>query len=47
MIQTSAIQRSEQATGKAAIRPFRVKVSEAVLTKFRKRIQATKWPAKE
>jgi pimeloyl-ACP methyl ester carboxylesterase len=32
---------------KAAIRPFRVDVSEEALTDLRRRINATRWPAKE
>src|SRR5688572_30462840 len=44
----SAIQeRSEQATDKTAIRPFRVNVPEAELTELRRRINATKWPERE
>src|SRR5258708_28959837 len=37
----------EQATDKNAIRPFRVKVSEAELTELRNRINSTKWPDRE
>src|SRR5258708_13246480 len=37
----------EQATDKNAIRPFRVKVSEAELTELRNRINSTKWPVLE
>src|SRR5260370_3253550 len=37
----------EQANDKNAIRPFRVKVSEAELTELRNRINATKWPERE
>jgi pimeloyl-ACP methyl ester carboxylesterase len=40
-------QRSEQATDKTAIRPFRVDVPEAELTELRRRINATKWPERE
>jgi pimeloyl-ACP methyl ester carboxylesterase len=41
-------QRSEQATDKTAIRPFRVDVvPEADLTELRRRINATKWPERE
>src|SRR5436309_14159827 len=32
---------------RAAIRPFHVNVPKAELTELRKRIQATKWPARE
>jgi pimeloyl-ACP methyl ester carboxylesterase len=38
---------SEQAAGKAAIRPFQVNVPEAELTELRKRINATRWPERE
>jgi pimeloyl-ACP methyl ester carboxylesterase len=48
MTPTSATQeRSEQATDKTAIRPFRVNVPEAELTELRRRIKATKWPERE
>jgi pimeloyl-ACP methyl ester carboxylesterase len=49
MTPTSATQeRSEQATGKNAIRPFHVNdVPEADLTDLRRRINATKWPERE
>ena len=40
-------QGSEQATGKTAIRPFRVNVPEAELTDLRRRITATRLPEKE
>jgi pimeloyl-ACP methyl ester carboxylesterase len=39
--------RSAQATGDAAIRPFRVNVPEAELADLRRRIEATKWPERE
>jgi pimeloyl-ACP methyl ester carboxylesterase len=39
--------RSEQATAKTAIRPFRVSVPEAELTELRRRITATRFPEKE
>src|SRR5258708_27063796 len=35
------------ATGKTAIRPFRVNVPETELTELRRRINATKWPERE
>jgi pimeloyl-ACP methyl ester carboxylesterase len=38
---------SKQAADKNAIRPFRVKVSDAELTDLRRRINATKWPDRE
>src|SRR6266850_6916678 len=48
MTPTSATQeRSEQATDKNAIRPFRVDVPEAELTELRRRIKATRLPEKE
>jgi pimeloyl-ACP methyl ester carboxylesterase len=48
MTPTSATQeRSEQATDKTAIRPFRVNAPEAELTELRRRIKATKWPERE
>ena len=48
MAQTSAPPLgSNQATEKAAIRPFRVSVPESELTELRKRINATKWPERE
>ena len=40
-------QRSEQATDKTAIRPFRVNVPDAELTELRRRITATRLPEKE
>src|SRR6267154_4960255 len=43
----AAQQRSEQATDKHAIRPFRVNFSEAELTELRRRINATRWPDRE
>ena len=38
---------SKQAADRNAIRPFRVKVSDAELTDLRRRINATKWPDRE
>src|SRR5262245_54805186 len=40
-------QGTEQAADKTAVRPFRVNVPEAELTELRRRIAATRWPAKE
>jgi pimeloyl-ACP methyl ester carboxylesterase len=40
-------ERSKQAAGANAIRPFRVSFSEAELTDLRKRIEATRWPPRE
>jgi pimeloyl-ACP methyl ester carboxylesterase len=45
--QSSATPGTQQATGKAAIRPFRVNFSDAELTDLRKRIEATRWPERE
>jgi pimeloyl-ACP methyl ester carboxylesterase len=47
MSETLSPQRSKQAAGKDAIRPFRVNVPEAELAEMRRRIKATKWPEKE
>jgi pimeloyl-ACP methyl ester carboxylesterase len=47
MTETLSPQRSKQAAGKDAIRPFRVNVPEAELAEMRRRIKATKWPEKE
>jgi pimeloyl-ACP methyl ester carboxylesterase len=48
MTSTSATQeRSEQATDKTAIRPFRVSAPDAELTELRRRINATRWPDRE
>ena len=44
---TRATERSKQAVGKSAIRPFRVSFPEAELTDLRRRIKATKWPERE
>src|SRR5262245_4075450 len=44
---TATPQRSEQATDKTAIRPFRVDVAEAELTELRRRVNATRWPERE
>src|SRR5579862_5486123 len=44
---TAAQQSSERASGKSAIRPFRVNVPDAELTELRRRILATKWPERE
>ena len=38
---------SRPASDKNAIRPFRVEVPEAELTKLRRRIEDTRWPEKE
>jgi pimeloyl-ACP methyl ester carboxylesterase len=40
-------ERSEQATGKNAIRQFHANVPEAELTELRRRINATRWPERE
>jgi pimeloyl-ACP methyl ester carboxylesterase len=40
-------QRSEQATDKTAIRPFRFEASDAELDEMRRRIKATRFPEKE
>jgi pimeloyl-ACP methyl ester carboxylesterase len=47
MSQAIATERSNQATDKSAIRPFKVNVSEAELTELRRRIEATRWPDRE
>src|ERR1700681_3114417 len=48
MTQATATQPvTEQVTGRTAIRPFHVNVSEAELTDLRRRIKATRWPEKE
>jgi len=39
--------RSEQAADRMPVRPFQVKVPEAELTDLRRRIAATRWPARE
>jgi hypothetical protein len=44
---TIAERRSEQTTGRTAIRPFRVDVPEADLMELRRRITATRLPEKE
>jgi pimeloyl-ACP methyl ester carboxylesterase len=44
---TIATERSKQAAGKNAIRPFRVSFPQAALTDLRRRIKATKWPSRE
>ena len=45
---TGTEQRSEQAAGKTAIRPFQVvNVPDAELTELRRRINATRWPERE
>jgi Epoxide hydrolase N terminus len=45
---TAAIEPSEQAVGKNAIRPFqKVNFPEAELNELRRRISATKWPERE
>src|SRR5947208_16504445 len=38
---------AEKTRSDAAIRPFRVKVTEEELTELRRRIKATKWPERE
>jgi pimeloyl-ACP methyl ester carboxylesterase len=43
----AAEQRSEPATARTAVRPFRVDVPEAELTELRSRINATRWPERE
>src|SRR5258708_33905234 len=45
--QTIDTERSKQAAGTNAIRPFRVSFSEADLADLRKRIEATRWPSRE
>jgi pimeloyl-ACP methyl ester carboxylesterase len=40
-------QRREPATGRTAVRPFRVDVPEAELTELLRRINATRWPDRE
>ncbi|HLQ43579.1 MAG TPA: epoxide hydrolase, partial [Planctomycetaceae bacterium] len=47
MTPSASEQRSEQATDKTAIRPFRVNVPDAELTELRRRITATRLPEKE
>jgi hypothetical protein len=47
MTATVTEQRSDRATDKTAIRPFRVNVPEAQLTELRRRINATRWPERE
>ncbi len=42
-----ATERSKQAAGENAIRPFRASFPEAQLTDLRRRIKATKWPERE
>ncbi|HTE05013.1 MAG TPA: epoxide hydrolase [Planctomycetota bacterium] len=44
---SAATSRSEQVSGKDAIRPFRVSIPEEVLADLRRRIAATRWPDKE
>jgi len=39
--------RSEQTTGKTAIRPFLFEAPEAELIELRRRINATRWPDRE
>src|SRR6185295_10460982 len=43
----ATLERSEQATDKTALRPFRVNVPEGELTELRRRINATRWPERE
>jgi pimeloyl-ACP methyl ester carboxylesterase len=47
MTQTSATQRSNQAVGKNAIRPFRANFPDTELAELRRRINATRWPERE
>jgi pimeloyl-ACP methyl ester carboxylesterase len=48
MTQPDATQQgAQQAGGKTAVRPFRVKVPEADLAELRRRINATRWPERE
>ena len=47
MTQASVTERSNQAAGKNAIRPFRVNFSDTELADLRKRINATRWPERE
>ena len=44
---SSSAARSAVASEGSAIRPFREKISEGVLTELRRRINATKWPERE
>ena len=44
---SSSVARSAVASEGSAIRPFREKISEGVLTELRRRINATKWPERE
>src|SRR5678816_866430 len=44
---TATEQRSEQTSGKDAIRPFRIDVPEAELIELRVRIDDTRWPEQE
>jgi pimeloyl-ACP methyl ester carboxylesterase len=48
MTPTTAVeQRSERPAEKTAIRPFRVSIPEKEIVELRRRIAATRWPAKE
>jgi len=47
MTPSATEQRSEQATDKTAIRPFRVNVPETELDELRRRIVATRLPERE
>jgi len=47
MTPTATQLRSQETADKTAIRPFRVTVPEAELTKLRRRINATRWPERE
>jgi hypothetical protein len=47
MTPTATAERSERASDKTAIRPFRVSVPEAELTELRRRISAARWPTRE
>src|SRR5262245_60491819 len=47
MTETTATERSHKAADKNAFRPFRVNFAEAELTDLRRRINATRWPARE
>jgi pimeloyl-ACP methyl ester carboxylesterase len=47
MSQATATQRRDEAADTNAIRPFRVNFAEAQLTDLRRRINATRWPARE
>src|SRR5262245_46870487 len=47
MTPTTAAGRSDNATGKSPVRPFRVDIPEAEIAELRRRIDATRWPEQE